>query len=129
MSNLKTFSYNAKVIDIGVFTGWTLPFRFDCDGCVRVISETGRDHIYVTNYADFQKDMERFEENSSDGIKAVLFKRLNLDAIEKEPSHSKTGLLKGMQFDVIELKGLLLTSYTYVLDSMRTGGYGSYSSK
>lgn len=104
----KTFSFDAHVINLNVFSGITLPLRYDCDGAVRTISEKGQSHIYLTNYCAFNRDKLNFSIENQDSAKSNL---------------------RGMQFDVIMNWGYLFNSYTYIPGSMRMGGFSEYALK
>ena len=101
-NQIKTFSYDAHVVNFKIILAVSLPLRADCNGCISTISEEGQSYIYVTNYEDFKKDADKFV---SDCYR------------------------KGMQFDVIENRGWIFTSYTYILDSVRGGGFDKYGLK
>lgn len=106
MGDIITFSYNAKVIDLdiyNIFRGVSLPLRLDCNGIIYIISEEESSYIYVRNYQDFENDKMKFKEDS--------------------------GSWKGMWFDVIKEDGYIFTSYTYIKNSIRKGGYSNYVMK
>lgn len=112
--NKETFSYNAKAVNLLLlFSGWTLKLRRDCNGVIQVISaENGDDWIYITNIEDFKHDQEEYLKWRDPG-----------------DSVNHCYLLRGMQFDTERNDGLLFTSHTYIKNSMRPGGFGSYSLK
>lgn len=105
-TTIKTLSFDARAVNPNnLFAGFTLPFRRDCNGFIKTISEQNSGWIYVTNIEDFYQDRNRY----------------NMDA-----EHAR---FRGMQFDVQENKGFLFTSYAYIKNSVRAGGYTDYPLK
>lgn len=111
----ETFSYNARVIDIGIHNicqGLSLPLRIDCNGTIPIISSNGSTYIYVTNIDSFRKDQKNY-----------------FDGLTDTRDYIRITYMKGIQFDVHKSEGIIFNSYTYIPGTLRLGGYDKYASK
>ena len=106
-NQIKTFSYDARVV---MLDGWTA-------GC------TLRFRHNVTDLS------ELYPRRFTLGFILLIWKILCEDKKKWTKQYRNYCGLRGMQFDVEKHKKLFTVSYTYILGSMRQGGYGKYALK
>jgi len=111
-------SYDARAVRLdGLTYGWSLPFRRDCNGYIRII--TGRtvgmftDHkcyttscIYVRNKQDFDNDLKVWR--------------------EEHPNYCGD---RGLGFTCFLQPGLIFDTYIYKKGSMTDDGFANYLMK